>query len=177
MHVVNIDIYSVRRGGRVAPDTRGGIGAPPKHAYIWIKTIPKSHAMNLNLIAIGLWLIVWLFGIVFIYIYACLGGCVTSTPGIRCNSSTPPDAIYMLRHTWMLMDSMRKQTYQCAQYKLKSLLKRNIRVAINFAGMLLVVCLQHMLLVEVLKSYGIGLQSNIQFSRQKCTNSFYFNTR
>ena len=57
----------------------------------------------------------------------------------------------MLRHEWMLMDSMRKQTYQCAQHKLKNcyktwqqkhsgnmFLRRNIRLAINFDAMLLV---------------------------------------
>ena len=31
--------------------------------------------------------------IVFLHIYACLGGCVTSTPGIRCATFTPPDTI------------------------------------------------------------------------------------
>ena len=36
--------------------------------------------MNHNPIAIGLWFIVWLFGIVFLHIYECVGGCVTSTP-------------------------------------------------------------------------------------------------
>ena len=33
------------------------------------------------------------------------------------------------------------------------LVKKNIRMAINFAGMLLVACKQHMLLLETLKSY------------------------
>ena len=50
----------------------------------------------------------------------------------------------------MFMDSMKKQTYQCAQYKLKKkkLLQnvtKNIRVAINFAGMLLVASKKHRL--------------------------------
>ena len=64
----------------------------------------------------------------------------------------------MLRPTWMFMDSMRKQTYRCAQYKLQNcnktwqqkhsdkqcmLLWRNIGLPINFAGMLLVACIQH----------------------------------
>ena len=60
----------------------------------------------------------------------------------------------MLRPNWMFMASIRKQTNQCAQYKLKIVTKhdsrntqvsmfllRNIRVAINFAGMLLLRCM------------------------------------
>ena len=61
---------------------------------------------------------------------------------------------------------MRKQTYQCAQYKLKIVTKhdrrsiqvsmfmsRYTKVVINFAGMLIVARKQHMLLLETLKSY------------------------
>ena len=57
------------------------------------------------------------------------------------------------RPTWMFMDCIRKQTDQCAQYNLKIVTKhdtkntqvgmflwRNIRVVINFAGMVLVAC-------------------------------------
>ena len=45
---------------------------PPKHAYIWRKTMPKSHAMNHNPIAKGLWFIARLFRIVFLHIYICM---------------------------------------------------------------------------------------------------------
>ena len=68
----------------------------------------------------------------------------------------------MLRATRMFIDSMRKQTNQCAQYKAKIVTKhdsrntqkkkkktcsceeKNLRrVAINFAVILLVACKQH----------------------------------
>ena len=61
---------------------------------------------------------------------------------------------------------MRTHSHQCAQYMLKNsyktrqkkhsgkyVLVKNTRVAINFAGMLLVSSEQHMLLLETLKSY------------------------
>ena len=67
------------------------------------------------------------------------------------------------------MVSLRKQTYQCAiWYKLKKIvtthdgkntqvcmfLRRNVRVGINnLAGIPLVPCKQHMLLIETLKSF------------------------
>ena len=67
---------------------------------------------------------------------------------------------------WMFMDCIWQQTYQCAQYGLKKLigskpdsrntqarmfLCRTIKEALNFAGMLLEACKQHVLLLEIIE--------------------------
>ena len=45
---------------------------------------------------------------------------------------------------------------------------RNIKVARNFAGMLLVACKQHMLLLETLKSYDSAVHVISKWKRTKC---------